>query len=474
MSLRKRQRLGLPGRFLPADGTLTEIGFDDPATADVILRLELDDSHLNDLDLNPVPLDLHLRSAALRRSRYFDALLSERWNHSSVSGKGIRHRLNLKVLPSAGGHRSRNPFDAHVAVIRLLHSLDFSGEIGSVSDALDMLPVAMELLFDDCVRACVRFLEAVPWTEEEEEGVLNLMPLLRREECENLLARILPIVSEEADGNCTSEEMLRRLIDSAIRSHPNVATVNVKAFVAKLLRDYSSRDCVRRALDQAFLTSMEMTKDHLGKYASPDFRLSWGNDEREAMQRLDLHSSMMNAKHLHWLVERMVELRVADTAVSRWSEQASLTADLQKTFRDDAWKNIAPGLPSLIIRSTFRLANAVASGNTLAPRQVRMNLVRCWLPVLNVCRNIVFTMPTCQKSIIQDLEEAFLSIISTLPLSDSQDLLQQCLSFSTRNIEDCPHLISAFKTWFRRANRPATKDDVFVQNQDSWLAENEL
>ncbi|XP_074565163.1 uncharacterized protein LOC141821711 [Curcuma longa] len=220
---------------------------------------------------------------------HFDALLSERWNHSSVSENGIRYRLNLKVLPSAGSHRSRSPFDAHIAVIWLLHSLDFSGEIGSVSDALDMLPVAMELLFDDCVRACVRFLEAVPWTEEEEEGVLNLMPLLRREECENLLARILPIVSEEADGNCTSEEM----------------------------------------------------------------------------------------------------------------------------------------------------------------KTVRMNLVKCWLPVLNVCRDIIFTMPTGQKSIIQDLEEAFLSIISTLPLSDSQDLLQQCVSFSTRNIEDCPHLISAFKTWFR-------------------------
>ncbi|XP_074572809.1 BTB/POZ domain-containing protein At1g63850-like [Curcuma longa] len=456
MSLRKRQRLGFAGRLPLADGTLTDIGFDDPATADVVLRLELDDSLVDDLD--PVSLDLHLRSVALRRSRYFDALLSERWNHPSVIGSGIRHRLNLKVLPSAGGGRSRGPFDVHVAVIRLLHSLDFSAAIGSVSDALEMLPVAMELLFDDCVRACVRFLEAVPWTEEEEEEVLNLVPLLQQEECEDLIARISPIVSEEGDGNCTSEEMLHKLIASAIRSHPNVATVNVKAFVAKLLSDYSSRDCVRRALDQAFLKSMEMVKDHLGKYASLDFRLSWGNDEREAMQRLNLHSSMMNAKNLHWLVERMIELRVADTAVAGWSEQASLAADLQKTFRDDAWKNIAPGLPSLIIRSTFRLANAVASGNSLAPRQVRMNLVSCWLPVLNVCRDIVFPMPTGQKSIIQDLEEAFLRIISTLPLSDSQDLLKQCLSFSTRNIDDCPHLILAFKTWFRRANRTVTKE----------------
>lgn len=74
--------------------------------------------------------------------------------------------------------------------------------------------------------------------------------------------------------------------------------------------------------------------------------------------------------------------------------------------------------------------------------------------MLNVCRDIVSPMPTGQKSVIQELEETFLSIISTLPMSDSQELLQQCLSFSTRNIDDCPHLILAFKTWFRRANRP--------------------
>ncbi|KAG1341895.1 putative BTB/POZ domain-containing protein [Cocos nucifera] len=54
------------------------------------------------------------------------------------------------------------PFDPHVAVLRLLHTLDFAGAIQSVADALVLLPVALEMLLDDCVRTCVRFLEAVP------------------------------------------------------------------------------------------------------------------------------------------------------------------------------------------------------------------------------------------------------------------------------------------------------------------------
>lgn len=90
--------------------------------------------------------------------------------------------------------------------------------------------------------------------------------------------------------------------------------------------------------------------------------------------------------------------------------------------------------------------------------QVRMKMVKDWLPVLIVCKDNVTPMLTNHKSLYLELEETFLKIISTLPMSEAQELLQQCLSFSTRNVEDCPHLVSAFTTWFRRANRQLPGD----------------
>ena len=81
-----------------------------------------------------------------------------------------------------------------------------------------------------------------------------------------------------------------------------------------------------------------------------------------------------------------------------------------------------------------------------------------WLPVLNVCRDVISPLHSGHKELHQEVEETFLKIISTLPLSDSQELLQQCLCFSTRNA-DSPHLISAFNTWFRRANRNLGEDN---------------
>ncbi|WOL03054.1 BTB/POZ domain-containing protein [Canna indica] len=466
----KRKRSGSSGR-LSFDGLLKEDprythqprppaaipgGFNDPATSDVLLRLQFDPETELDPDASFTCLDLHLQSAALLRSQYFAALLSDRWQlprtSPSSSSEAIHYRVTLKISRDED-RRRRGLFDAHVAVLRLLHTLDFSGEIASVSDALEMIPVALELLFDECASACVRFLEAVPWTEDEEETVLKLIPFLGQEESQGLLDRVSPMVAVSGDRQSMSEEMLHGLIDSAIRRQPSVA--NVKAFVARVLKDFPSPESVGRVLNRAFLSCLETVEDYLGRYASPDLRVAENSDEREAIQRVNLHAVVMNVKHLYWLVERIIEVRAADTAVREWSEQQVLAADLIKTFMDDTWKNIVPGLPLLVTRCSYRLADAVASGVTLAPRQVRKNLVRHWLPVLNVLRDIScpFQPHGCKKLYL-DLEETFLKIISTLPLSDAQDLLQQCLSFTTRDLDDCSHLTSAFKTWFRRANRP--------------------
>ncbi|XP_006650517.1 BTB/POZ domain-containing protein At1g63850-like [Oryza brachyantha] len=476
MSLRKRQRsasssrlstLSSPAPHAAAAAAASASASSPPLSfpnADLVLRLHLDpcpddgadfDAGGEDQRGSEAPsLDLHVSSASLLRSRYFGALLSDRWSPAPSSAAG--GHLSLAV---AAAYSCAHPFHAHVEVVRLLHTLDFAGAIHSPADALDILPVALQLLFDACVEACTRFLEAVPWSAEEEARVLELAPLLPAVEAADLLVRITPppaASSSAAGGEAArspSEAMLHGLIHSAIHGHPVPAAT--KAFVAMLLKDYPSRDCVQKVLDEAFLSRLETVKELMGKYASPDFRVAVDSDEREAIQRLNLQSAVLNVRHLLWLIERMVEMRVADNAVKLWSEQAALTADLQKLLNDvDMWKNITPGLPVLVTRCTLRFAHSVVNGETLVPRQVRTKLVKSWLPVLNVCRNMVQPMQCGYKSPnCQELEETFLQIISTLPVPDAQELLQQCLGFSTRNVDDCPHLVAAFKTWFRRAGR---------------------
>lgn len=462
MSLRKRQRSASSSRLAtlsspPSPPRAASSSASSPLLsfpkADLFLRLHLDPSPDDD-DHHPALapfLDLNVSSASLNRSRYFAALLSDRWCPPPSSSSSPAGRLSLAVPVSS------RPFHAHVEVLRLLHTLDFAGTIRAPADALDLLPVALQLLFDACVEACIRFLEAVPWSVDEEARVLDIAPLLPADEAADLLARVsLPPTAgagAAAAARSPSEAMLHGLIHSAIHGHPVPAAT--KAFVAMLLKDYPSRDCVHKVLDEAFLSRLDTVKELMGKYASPDFRIAVDSDEREAIQKLNLHSAVLNVKHLLWLIERMVDMRVADNAVKLWSEQVALAADLQKLLTDaDMWRNMAPGLPMLVTRCTLRLANSVVTGETLVSRQVRMKLVRSWLPVLNVCRDIAQPMHSGYKSTnCQELEETFLQIISTLPVQDAQELLQQCLGFSTRSVDDCQHLVAAFKTWFRRAAR---------------------
>ncbi|GMY05794.1 BTB/POZ domain-containing protein At1g63850-like isoform X1 [Fagus crenata] len=446
-SHKKRQRVSPTSTTTTTTSTTTAF-FNDPTSADVILRLYIEsspfDSNNNNNENQYDDVQIYLHSHVLHRSKYFSALLSERWQSQSQNNHKP-FKLNLGVPPTPGSLQS------HLTVLQLLYSSDLSSSIDSASTALDLLPIALELLFEDCVKSCVNFLESVPWSEEEEQRVLNLIPFLKEDETKELLARVLPLPGAQND---TCEEMLHGLVLSAIHTYPNMAFV--KAFVAKLLRDFSSRESAKRVLERAFETSLKVVKESLEEYSSPDFR--GDHNETEAIQRLNLHTAMTNGKHLLWLVERMIELRVADNAVKAWSEQASFTADLQRAFRDDAWRNIVPGLPAVVLRCTSKLANAVAAGTILATRQVRKKLVKEWLPVLIVCKDNVSPMSPSNKSLYLELEETFLRIISTLPMSDAQELLQQCLSFSTRNVEDCPHLFTAFNTWFRRAARPPQTD----------------
>ena len=338
-------------RTITGDGTAA---FNDSSSADVVLRLFVESPPLDSDDPeSPSATDsevvLYLHSHVLRRCKYFAALLSDRWHSDSNSDELIR--INLGVPPSV---------ESGITVLELLYSGDFSNTINSASMALDLLPVALELIFEECVQSCVRFLEAVPWTEEEEKRVMNLIPLLGGEESKELLARVSP------GENNSCEEMLYGLIMAAIHSHPNMAFV--KAFVAKMLRDFSPKDSAKRVLERAFESSLKVVKESLEEYSSPNFR--GDHNETEAIQRLNLHTAMTNGRHLLWLVERMIELRVADKAVKEWSEQASFTSDLQRAFHDDAWRNIVPGLPSVVLRCTCKLANAVATGTILAASQV--------------------------------------------------------------------------------------------------------
>eukprot|EP00250_Pteridium_aquilinum_P015730 c22729_g1_i1 orf=247-1425(-) len=330
--------------------------FNDPAVADVMLFLHITSADANDLELVSM-VEVFLHARVLEQCKYFATVLSERWQESRQFSEGPNHEKRIHINMTVPGSRGVDPY---LLVLQLLYSKDFQGLITDVSTALSCLPIAAEWLYDECITACVQYLEAVPWTENEEKRVVEVVTLLQLRESTQLLARITPV------NTAAVHHMLGELVSAAIHSHPNPAPV--KSFVARLLKDHTSRPAVKLVLDGAFDNSLKMVKDSVEEYSSPNVRGQ--HDEIEALQGMSLRTALSNSKHLLWLVERMTELRVADNAVTKWSEQMAFTSNLVRVFNDDAWRHIAPGLPALVLKCTLRLASAIAAGSMIASCEV--------------------------------------------------------------------------------------------------------
>lgn len=146
---------------------------------------------------------VNLHAQALMQCRYFDALLSDRWQDKVQSSTKEESENTIPIHINLCVAQGRQ-LTSYIATLQLLYTQDFVGTIQNVESALSILPIAAELLYDQCISACVRFLEAVSWTREEERQIVQLVSCLQLEESSALLARLSPVkVSEVFFGHAS-------------------------------------------------------------------------------------------------------------------------------------------------------------------------------------------------------------------------------------------------------------------------------
>lgn len=135
-----------------------ELQFGDHSTTDVKLKFIHTDG--TGYQRNP----LHVHSNVLRKSEYYDTLLCERWSLE-------------KKQPFEFTVPSRYNDEIYIKCIQLMYSshagkpLSFS----NVDEALAILPVASELLFQQCMDEYMKYLSAVPWSTYQEVKLRALL-----------------------------------------------------------------------------------------------------------------------------------------------------------------------------------------------------------------------------------------------------------------------------------------------------------
>ncbi|KAG6542131.1 hypothetical protein Mapa_016483 [Marchantia paleacea] len=421
--------------------------FGDDQTSDVVLNLKGVGGGGEDGEGAPeVVSTLYVHSKALRRSEFFEARLSERW--SSGAEAGCSGSSNSSKFGNGGGvveltlDKCKDP-QTYVRCIQLLYVPDRVKHtcFVDVQDALNILEVAAELLFHDCVAACMRYLESVPWTAGQESSIRACVSSLHLLPSEDLQARLC---SPESVPDVKPVDIMQGVLGELLTLVTNGATSKAREITERVLLAN-----VQPATSTAFATvnevalfrelqgNLEILKVQLRKFAN---FFSWNG-----------HQVSIACSALRWLLDELFTLQIADEAVRMFSEEKEL-AQLMVTR---IYQN--PFTETLFF-ILVRMLQALQKGEVLSPRSVRLTLLTTWLPVVAKLGNDDdnFGHDETQRS----LEDGLGAVVETLPMVDQEMIFRIWIGACLKCRKAWPDLSEAFESWCSKLRQAHRETDL--------------
>nr|XP_043609391.1 BTB/POZ domain-containing protein At5g60050 [Erigeron canadensis] len=365
-----------------------------------------------------VEMDVH-KEVLMGRSRFFKDKLGRR--------SGAHHSVEICECDDV---------EVYIETLVLMYCDDpkkkMAGE--SVSKILGLLKVCDALKFDDGITSCLEYLEAIPWSEEDEERViLNLNELHLHNDHE-----VLQRVASEPSSSSKIDDVFLSLFTGVLQGKDEKARKEMKALVSRLLKEEQSSS------DYSYShNKLEISKDTLYTIChkcltSLILCLSEATSSNE--NRGMMSDIAREADNLEWVVDILIEKRICEEFVKLWSDQnevALLHAKVPIMYRHK------------ISRITAQLCIAIGRGNVLVPKETRLALLSTWLEALY---DDFGWIKRGSKMIDRRLiEEGLSQIILTLPLSQQQALLMSWFDRFLEKGDDCPNIQRAFEIWWRRA-----------------------
>uniref|UniRef100_A0A7N0UAJ7 At3g05675-like ankyrin-like domain-containing protein n=1 Tax=Kalanchoe fedtschenkoi TaxID=63787 RepID=A0A7N0UAJ7_KALFE len=304
-----------------------------------------------------------------------------------------------------------------------------------VSKVLGLLKVSAAMMFDAGIVCCLEYLEAVPWTEEEEEKVLLQLSQLQFSE---LVGDVLKrVVSNEVSTSSRVDDIISRLITGVLQSKDDKARREMKNLLSKLLKENGCGSQNR----------LNVSKDalyHLCHRCLSSLILCLSEATNFDGSRQDQTTLMgeiaVEAENIQWIVDILIDRKMGHDFVQLWADQkdlATLHSKIPVKYRHE------------ISKITAHLCIAIGRGRVLVPKQVRSALLCTWLDALYDDFNWMRRTP---RSVDKNLVEHGLGqTILTLPLQQQQSFFLAWFDRYLDKGDDCPNIQRAFEVWWRRA-----------------------
>ncbi|GAB2287237.1 hypothetical protein Dimus_021619 [Dionaea muscipula] len=325
--------------------------------------------------------------------------------------------------------------------------------------AIDVLEVSASIKFNRCIMSCLKYLEAVPWTEDEEEKMRRLFTKLKFDDAttHEILARLDFPDHAAGPGPGRHQSLSGQLLWSITACENAKARNELKSLVKGLLcrssvyekEDHLNLDikedlysvcrCCLSSLVTLFEESSSSTTTTTPR--SPPAGKKGGSGSGSGSGRPLVESISWQVDNITWLLELLLEHQMAEEFVDMWADQKELIR--------------MHGLTSPLVRYELSRVSAVLFA-AMGTRKLhcgtcsRSGLLHSWFsPMLSDFG----WLRRCRKGLdIRQLEEAMGQALLTLPLKQQCELFMEWFRCFSKHGTDCPNLSKAFQVWWRRTS----------------------
>lgn len=304
---------------------------------------------------------------------------------------------------------------------------------------IDILEVSAGIMFNRGVLSCLKYLEAVPWSEEEEDKLRSLFNRFNFNEAMSgdILARF------HSSDSVHSQQTLARQVVWSITTCTNANAKNeLKSLVKGLL-------CKSSVYEKNY---PDITKEDLYVFCQSCvdslvslFEEASGSNSSSKLKEKDLNKPLIErisnqVDNINWLLEILLDRQMAEEFVNIWASQVDLL---------QMHENASPMVRYELSRVSSMLFIALGTRKLHCRTEVRLGLLEAWFgPML-----LDFGwLQRCRKGLdMRALEEAMGQALLTLPLKQQYALFMEWFRCFSKNGTECPNLSKSFQIWWRRS-----------------------
>ncbi|XP_031263314.1 BTB/POZ domain-containing protein At2g13690 [Pistacia vera] len=304
---------------------------------------------------------------------------------------------------------------------------------------IDILEVSAGIMFTKGVSSCLKYLEAVPWTEEEEEKLRGLFTRFKFDETttRDILARLYL-----HDAGDSQQNLARQLVWSITTCSDANARNELKSLVKGLL----CRSSVYEK-DQPDLNKEDfyvVCQSCLGSLLNL-FDEASGNYPKEKVTKEERSKPLIErisrqVDNINWLLEILLDRQMGEEFVDLWADQGKLLK---------LHENASPMIRYELSRVSANLFIAMGTRKLHCPWEARSALFQAWFgPMLSDFG----WLQRCKKGLeMKTLEEAMGQTLLTLPVKQQYVLFMEWFRCFSKHGTECPNLSKSFQIWWRRS-----------------------